>query len=465
VWRRRVLMEKGSSSGRCRILMVDDDEQALRLYGTLLGEEGCTVTTAATAREARGLLASIDDFSLAILDLRLPDAEGLELFRWTRARAPQLPVIILTGYGSVESAVQAVQEGAFHYLTKPPEVEQLRSLVRAALHSRTLEEENALLRRRLRGAESHGGLIGRSRPMRDVYQWIKVVARAQSAVLIQGESGTGKELAARALHGHSSRREGPFVCVNCGALPPALLESELFGHEKGAFTGAVTSRPGMFELADGGTIFLDEMGECSPDLQVRLLRVLQEKEVQRVGGTRRIGTDFRMVAATNRSLEEQIGTGRFREDLYYRINVVSFVMPPLRDRKEDVPLLSAAFLEKFASREGRVLHGIDEDAMDLLVQYDWPGNVRQLENVIERGVVVAMGDRFSRKDLPPHLQEGKRAAAAKTQVLEGDCLLADVEKVAVEATMRRHGGNKSRAARTLGISRKLLYSKMREYSL
>jgi DNA-binding NtrC family response regulator len=460
-----MLMEDGGSSGRWRILLVDDDEQALRLYGALLGEEGYSVTTAATAREARGLVASMDNLALAILDLRLPDAEGLELFRWTRKKAPHLPVIILTGYGSVESAVQAVQEGAFHYLTKPPEVEQLRSLVRAALHSRMLEEENALLRRRLRGAESHGGLMGRSRPMRELYQWLKVVGRSQSAVLVQGESGTGKELAARALHGHSSRREGPFVCVNCGALPPALLESELFGHEKGAYTGAVTSRPGMFELADGGTIFLDEMGECSPDLQVRLLRVLQEKEVQRVGGTRRIGTDFRLVAATNNSLEEQIGAGRFREDLYYRINVVSITMPPLRDKKEDVPLLSAAFLEKFASREGKVIHGIDEGAMDLLVRYDWPGNVRQLENIIERGVVVAMGDRLSERDLPPHLQEGTRAAVAKTQVLEGDCPLADVEKVVVEATLRRHGGNKSRAAQTLGISRKLLYSKIREYDL
>jgi two-component system response regulator HydG len=458
-------MEEGNGAGRRRILMVDDDEQALRLYETLLGEEGCAVVTAATAREARGLLTSIDDFALAILDLRLPDAEGLELFRWTREKAPHLPVIILTGYGSVESAVQAVQEGAFHYLTKPPEVEQLRSLVRAALHSHTLEEENALLRRRLRGAERHGGLIGRSRPMRDVCEWLKVVGRSQSAVLVQGESGTGKELAARALHGHSSRREGPFVCVNCGALPPALLESELFGHEKGAFTGAVTSRPGLFELADGGTIFLDEMGECSPDLQVRLLRVLQEKEVQRVGGARRVGTDFRLVAATNISLEEQIGAGRFREDLYYRVNVVSIVMPPLRDRKDDVPLLSAAFLEKFASREGKALHGIDEDAMELLVRYAWPGNVRQLENIIERGVVVAMGERLSRKDLPPHLQEETADAAARTQALEGDCLLADVEKVAVEATLRRHEGNKSGAARTLGISRKLLYSKIREYGL
>jgi two-component system response regulator HydG len=328
-----------------------------------------------------------------------------------------------------------------------------------------LEEENVTLRRRLRGANGNGGLIGRSRPMQDVYQWIKVVGRSQSVALVQGESGTGKELAARALHGYSPRREGPFVCVNCGALPPSLLESELFGCEKGAFTGAVASRPGLFELADGGTIFLDELGECSPALQVRLLRVLQEKEVQRVGGAQRVATDFRMVAATNSSLEEEVKEGRFREDLYYRINVVSFTMPPLRERREDIPLLSSAFLEKYAAREGKDIVGIDDRALEQLARYGWPGNVRELENVIERGVVVAERDRLTTADLPPGVCEepGRRLGAAS--LLEGEAPLSEIEKEAVAATLARHEGNKSRAARTLGISRKLLYSMIRRYGL
>ena len=458
-------MAEERRAGKWKVLLVDDDEQALELYGALLEEEGYATLRAATAAEARRQVVSGGSLSLVVLDLRLPDVEGLDLFRWIREREAHLPIIILTGYGSVETAVLALKEGAFHYLTKPPETEQWRSLIRAAIHSRVLEKENALLRRRLRGANGNGGLIGRSRPMQEVYQWIKVVGRSHSVALVEGESGTGKELAARALHSHSPRREGPFVCINCGALPPSLLESELFGCEKGAFTGAVASRPGMFELADGGTIFLDELGECSPALQVRLLRVLQEKEVQRVGGARKVATDFRMVAATNCSLEEEVREGRFREDLYYRINVVSFTMPPLRERREDIPLLSAAFLEKYATREGKVIGGIDEQVLEQLGSYDWPGNVRELENVIERGVVVAERERLTMADLPPRLwgETGRRRGAGS--LLEGDAPLSEIEKEAVAATLARCEGNKSQAARKLGISRKLLYSLIRKYGL
>jgi len=458
-------MAEERRAGKGKVLLVDDDEQALELYGALLEEEGYATLRAATAAEARRQVVSGERLSLVILDLRLPDVEGLDLFRWIRERDAHLPIIILTGYGSVETAVQALKEGAFHYLTKPPETEQWRSLVRAAIHSRMLEKENALLRRRLRGANGNGGLIGRSRPMQEVYQWLQVVGRSRSVALVQGESGTGKELAARALHSHSPRREGPFVCINCGALPPSLLESELFGCEKGAFTGAIASRPGMFELADGGTIFLDELGECSPALQVRLLRVLQEKEVQRVGGVRKVATDFRMIAATNSSLEEEVREGRFREDLYYRINVVSFTMPPLRERREDIPLLAAAFLEKYATREDKAIGGIDEEVLERLGSYDWPGNVRELENVIERGVVVAERERLTLADLPPRLREGAGRQRGGESLLEGDALLSDIEKEAVAATLSRHEGNKSQAARTLGISRKLLYSLIRKYRL
>lgn len=447
------------------VLLVEDDEQTLELYGALLEEEGYAVRLAATGGAARRLVGAGENLSLVILDLRLPDVDDLDLFRWIRRQDASLPVIILTGYGSVESAVQALKEGAFHYLTKPAETEQLRSLVKVAVHSRLLEAENALLRTRLRSANGGGELIGRSRPMQEVFQWIQVAGRSQSVVLVQGESGTGKELAARALHAHSPRREGPFVCVNCGALPPSLLESELFGCEKGAYSGAVNARPGMFELADGGTIFLDEVGECSPDLQVRLLRVLQEKEIQRLGGARRVATDFRMIAATNCSLEDEVRDGRFREDLYYRINVISFTMPPLRERREDIPLLAAAFLERYAVREDRAMHGIDDEALDLLGSHDWPGNVRELENAIERGVVIAAGERLTAADLPPRLSGERHGAGSSRLNLEGDAPLAEIEKEAVAATMARHGGNKSRAARTLGISRKLLYSMIRKYGL
>jgi two-component system response regulator HydG len=288
---------------------------------------------------------------------------------------------------------------------------------------------------------------------------------SQATVLIQGESGTGKELAARAIHRGSARREGPFVGVNCGALPAQLLESELFGYEKGAFTGAVATKPGLFEMAHGGTVFLDEIGECSPDLQVRLLRVLQEKEVQRLGGTRRVATDFRLVAATNRRLDEEVKAGRFREDLYYRVNVIPLAVPPLRARREDIPLLSASFLERFARREAKQLQGIAAAALERLVAHDWPGNVRELENAIEHGVVVARGPFLEVVDLPPHLRPAVAPAAPVPDFAAREMTLAEVEKALIAATMARYGGNKSQAARALGISRKLLYSKLREHGL
>jgi two-component system response regulator HydG len=458
-------MEEGNGSGRRKVLLVDDEHQALQMYGALLREDGYQVVLAADGSEAKKAVEQEERLGLVVLDLRLPDVEGLELFRWIRQRMPALPVIILTGYGSVESAVQALKEGAYHYLTKPPETEQWRSLVKAALHRTALEEENAALRQQLRGAHGEGELIGRSRSMLDVYQWIQVVGPSQSAVLVGGESGTGKELAARALHGKSPRSPGPFVSINCGALPSQLLESELFGHEKGAFTGAVQPKAGHFELAHGGTIFLDEIGECSPELQVRLLRVLQEKEIQRLGGTRRKKTDFRMIAATNKPLEKEVREGRFREDLYYRINVIGFTMPALRERMEDIPLLAVFFLEKYARREGREMAGITEGALDLLMEHDWPGNVRELENIIERGVVVSCDDRLSPADLPTHLHRRVKAVPEGADLLGKDYRLAEIEKMVMAAALQRHGGNKSKVARVLGVSRKLLYSKIREYQL
>ena len=304
-----------------KVLLVDDEQSALQMYGALLREDGIPVLTAATGERARALAKSEPRLGLVVLDLVLPDVEGLGLFRAIRAARPEVPVVMLTAFGSVDTAVQALREGAYHFLTKPADLEQWRALVRSALEKRSLEEENRTLRERL-GEAGAGELIGRSRPMEELRAHLAVVGDSQAAVLVQGESGTGKELAARAIHRASSRREGPFVSLNCGALPAQLLESELFGYEKGAFTGAAGAKPGQFELAHGGTIFLDEIGECSPELQVRLLRVLQEKEVQRLGGTRRVATDFRLVAATNRNLAEEIKAGRFREDLFYRINVI-----------------------------------------------------------------------------------------------------------------------------------------------
>ncbi len=455
----------GSGKVEWKVLLVDDEKQALEMYGTVLREEGIPVLLAADARETREVIQGEERLGLVVLDLRLPDADGLDLFRWVRKKAPAVPVIILTGYGSVESAVQALKEGAYHYLTKPAEEEQWLSLVKTALRRKELEEENAGLRQQLRRAGGEGDLIGQSPPMIEAYQWIRTVGPTQAAVLVRGESGTGKELAARAIHQCSSRRDGPFVSINCGALPPTLLESELFGCEKGAFTGAVTARAGHFELADGGTIFLDEVGECSPELQVRLLRVLQEKEFQRIGGSRVRKSDFRMIAATNADLKEEIKASRFREDLYYRINVISITMPPLRERREDILLLATFFLEKYSRREGKRFTGLSEDCLGLLLEHDWPGNVRELQNVVERGVVVSQGDCLEARDLPACLRGGNGRQRLTSDILGGDRRLAEIEKIVIETTLRRHEYNKSRTAKVLGISRKLLYSKIREYDI
>jgi two-component system response regulator HydG len=457
-------MAEGKGAVPWKVLLVDDEQSALQMYGALLREDGVPVLTAATAERARALAKGEPRLGLVVLDLVLPDVEGLELFRELRAARPEVPLVMLTAYGSVDSAVQALREGAYHYFTKPADIEQWRATVRRSLERRSLEEENRALRERL-GEAGAGELIGRSSKMEELRERLARYGNSQATVLIQGESGTGKELAARAIHRASLRREGPFVGVNCGALPAQLLESELFGYEKGAFTGAVATKPGLFELAHGGTIFLDEIGECSPELQVRLLRVLQEKEVQRLGGTRRVPTDFRLVAATNRRLEEEVKAGRFREDLFYRVNVMDVAMPPLRERREDIPLLAAFFLERFARREGKALRGIAGAALERLSCHDWPGNVRELENAIERGVVVAPGPFIEVADLPPHLRPAAAAAAPAADFAGRDVTLAEVEKALVAAAMERHGGNKSQAARALGISRKLLYSKLREHGL
>ncbi len=447
-----------------KVLLVDDEQSALQMYGALLRQDGIPVLTAATGERARALVKNEARLGIVVLDLVLPDVEGLDLFRAIRAARPEVPIVMLTAFGSVDTAVQALREGAYHFLTKPTDLEQWRALVRSALEKRSLEDENRVLRERL-GEAGAGELIGRSRRMEELRAFLTVVGDSHAAVLVQGESGTGKELAARAVHRASSRREGPFVGLNCGALPAQLLESELFGYEKGAFTGAAGAKPGQFELAHGGTIFLDEIGECSPDLQVRLLRVLQEKEVQRLGGTRRVATDFRLVAATNRNLVEEVKHGRFREDLYYRINVVEVTMPPLRERREDIPLLAAFFLERFARRENKAFEGISGAALERLSAHDWPGNVRELENAIERGVVVGRGPLLEAADLPPHVCPAVASGDQAVSLAGRDLPLAEVEKAVVAAAMARHGGNKSQAARALGISRKLLYSKLREYGL
>ena len=457
-------MAESKSGTPWKVLLVDDEQSALQMYGALLREDGIPVLTAATGERARALAKSEARLGLVVLDLVLPDVDGLALFRAIRAARPEVPVVMLTAYGSVDRAVQALKEGAYHFLTKPADLEQWWALVRSALEKRSLEEENRILRDRL-GEAGAGELIGRSRCMEELRGFLAVVGDSQAAVLIRGESGTGKELAARAIHRASPRREGPFVSLNCGALPAQLLESELFGYEKGAFTGAAGAKPGQFELAHAGTVFLDEIGECSPELQVRLLRVLQEKEVQRLGGTRRIATDFRLVAATNRTLADEIKAGRFREDLYYRINVVEVVMPPLRERREDIPLLAAFFLERFSRRENKAFAGISGAALERLGAHDWPGNVRELENAIERGVVVGRGPLLEDADLPPQVRSAAAAPGPAADLAGRDLPLAEVERAVIAAAMARHGGNKSQAARALGISRKLLYSKLREYGL
>ena len=454
---------------RKKILVVDDDRRILDLLRDFLQRLGMEVSTASTGPKALARLQR-GDLDVLLTDLVLPGADGLELLEHL-GRMPMPPVaIVLTGHGSIESAVRAMRLGAFDYITKPLHLEEIRIVLQKALNFRQLSRENLQLRQQLKEKYRFENLIGHSQAMLSIQRMVERVADTDSTVLIFGESGTGKELVARALHYNSHRRERPLVVVNCSAIPQELLESELFGHEQGAFTGAVKTRIGKFETAQGGTVFLDEIGDMSPHLQAKLLRVLQEHEIERLGGGSPLRVDVRIIAATHRNLEEAIREGRFREDLYYRLNVIPIRVPPLRERTSDIPLLIQHFVERFNAAKGKKLEGFTKGAMDLLERYPWPGNVRELEHLVER-MVILHGEGFvDAGDLPEPYADRSREQAGSGPVLPEQGMdlpgwMREAERSLILQALERSGGVKNRAARLLGVHRTTLVEKMRRLGL
>jgi len=443
------------------ILVVDDEKNIREGLAKLLEMEGHRAIPAADGREALALLER-GDVDLMVTDLKMPNLPGDELLRRAQADVPGLPVIILTGHGTIESAVQAMKEGAYDYLTKPVDMGRLTLLVARALSEWEVKRQYREALQELQKRSQFSNIIGKSDAMRRIFEVVQLVSASKASVLITGDSGTGKEMIADAIHYNSERKDKPLIKVHCAALSESLLESELFGHERGAFTGAVARKRGRFELAHRGTIFLDEIGEVSPGVQIKLLRVLQDKSFERVGGEETIEVDCRIIAATNRELKEAIRQGQFREDLYYRLNVVNIHLPPLRERKEDIPLLISLFLTEFAQAGGKRIEGIDPKARTALYNYPWPGNVRELRNCLESAVVLSRTNLITLEDLPPHI----RTDADKNYVkLSLGLSLAEAEAQLIRAELLAQNGNKTRAAEVLGIGRKTLHRKIQEYGL
>lgn len=448
-----------------RILVVDDEESVCQMLRDVLEAEGYVVFTALHALEARQCLEE-EEVNAILVDVRMPDVDGLELLTRLRETGYEVPVILMTAYGSSDTAIQAMKQGAFDYVLKPFNIEELLLTLNKAVEVDQMAQQIGALRRELAGEAPDEELAGRSPAMLEVYKQIGKFADTDYTVLITGETGTGKEVVAGELHRNSSRHKGPFIRINCAAIPENLLESELFGHERGAFTGATGRKLGKFELAEGGTILLDEISEMSPAMQAKLLRVLQEKDFERIGGTATIKVDARIIAATNRDLAQMVRDGMFREDLYYRLNVVTIRMPPLRERKEDIPLLANHFIQQAARRLAKQVQGWAPEALDLLRGYDWPGNVRELKNVCERAVVMARGPLISTEDLPASLQPEWQSAAGPAR--DGTTLreiMEDVERSVILRALREHDYNRTKTAQSLGINRRTLYAKLKQYGL
>ena len=457
-----------------RILVVDDEPAARKGLQELLTVWGYDVSAAADGQEALER-AAVQAPDLVIADLVMPGIDGLELLTRLRRDFPITSVVFLTGQGSIESAVQAIKDGAYDYLTKPVDPTRLQILLDRALERFETAREVQLLRRQLRQRGVFGRLLGNSRGMMEVMRQVELAAPTDATLFIAGESGTGKELVARTVHELSPRRRGPFVAVNCAAIPETLLESEIFGHERGAFTGAAERRQGCFELADGGTLFLDEVAEMQPGIQAKFLRVLQEGQFRRLGAKAEIRVDVRVIAATNKELAKALQDGTLREDLYYRLNVFAIALPPLRDRLEDLTDLAQAFVEEFNTRHGRNVRGVDESALDALRRHRWPGNVRELRNAIERAVIVCSGDLVRAEHLPPLGAPSEPGAAVdQTGVDPGQAVAADLvlpigttvenaERELIRRTLKQTGGNKTRAAELLGICIKTLHNKLHKY--
>jgi two-component system response regulator PilR (NtrC family) len=437
-----------------RILVVDDETSMQDFLGILLQRAGHEVVTCATATQAV-LALEADEYDLVISDIRMPEMSGLELLDRVRDLCPETPVVVITAHGTAESAVEAMKRGAHDYLTKPFSVDEVRRVVDKALEKRSLLHESRRPRSPVEPPAPLPMALGNSAQMQAVLDLVRQVAPARTNVLITGESGTGKELIARATHALSDRRDKPFVAVNCGAIPENLLESELFGHVRGSFTGATANKMGLFEVADGGTLFLDEIGEMPLPLQVKVLRAIQQRTFKRVGGTSDVRVDVRIVCATNRNLAEEVRAGRFREDLYYRLNVIEIALPPLRERREDIPQLAQFFVERYAAQLGRHLEGIEPEVMALLQRYEFPGNVRELENLIERAATLCRGTRISGDCLPAGLLEPSAAQAPGALPAQGadlERMLADYERSLIAEALRRSSGVKKRAAALLGVT-------------
>ena len=446
------------------ILIVDDEAPHRAMLKTVLTAEGYTVFQAEDGDVAIEMVEK-QFFNLILMDVRMKRVDGFEAQQKIQKISPQLPIIMMTAYGSVDAAVQAMKAGAIDYVTKPIDIDILMISIEKALASQQISEENAWLKARLDEKYDFAGIIGRSEPMKRLLESLSMVAPSDANILILGESGTGKELIANAIHHNSYRKDKPFIKINCAALPDTLLESELFGHEKGSFTGAVNKKIGRFKLADEGSIFLDEIAEMAPPTQAKILRVVQEQEFEPVGGTSSIRVDTRIIAATNRVLKKEVEAGRFREDLFYRLNVVELKIPPLRERRDDIPPLSEYFLLKYVQKNKRQISGFTPLAMDLLMRYDWPGNVRELENIIERSVIMTRSNTIGSTDLPATLRGEDIDKVTNPVDLSPGRSLKDVEKEMILRTLEENNGNRTHAAKTLGISRRTLQLKLKEYGI
>jgi DNA-binding NtrC family response regulator len=443
------------------VLVVDDDPAAYRLLREVLAKEGYQVETAGSGSEALEKAGTIF-FDVILSDIRMPDLGGVEVLRGLKQLSPETVVIMMTAFGSIETAIETIKEGAYDYISKPFKLDDIKLTVRRALDHKRLLKENLQLRQALKAQHQLENIVGRSAAMLEVYKIVARVASSSSTVLIWGESGTGKELIARAIHYNSPRAEKPFIVVDCGALAETLLESELFGHMKGAFTGAIANKKGLLEEADGGTCFLDEMGDIGPSLQAKLLRFLQEREIRRVGGREGIKLDVRVIAATNKDLDALITDHKFREDLFYRLSVVSITLPPLRERKEDIPLLTEYFLAKYALRNQKNISHTSPESLSLLCQYPWPGNVRELEHVIEQAVALTTNPVLLPEDLPPKF---RGAAIARDDDRGGSSTLREGVKRHIQSVLKQAKGNKKLAAQLLGINRRTLYRLAERYEI
>jgi two-component system response regulator HydG len=447
-----------------KILIVDDEATHLRMLETVLEAENYETATAADGQSA---IKAVEEgfYDLILMDIRMARMGGMEALEKIKTLNPEIPIIMMTAYSSVATAVQAMKSGAYDYLTKPLDIDELILLVAKALQHTRLEKENLFLREQLGNRFDFSNIIGRSKALQDMLETVALVAPTDATVLIQGESGTGKELIANAIHHNSPRSGQPLIKINCAALPETLLESELFGHEKGAYTGATAARKGRFQLAHKGAIFLDEIAEMPLALQSKILRVVQEREFEPIGSSKTIKVDTRIIAATNRDLQAEIQAGRFREDLYYRINVVSIMAPSLRDRRDDVPLLADYFLKLYSEKNKKSINGFSPRAMDLLMRYDWPGNIRELENAVERAVIMTRGNLIAPEELPGNLRGPDIDSEMEAIGLPVQGSLKQAEKEIILNTLKDTGGNRTHTAKILGISRRTLQLKLKEYGV